>query len=250
MGLELELEGRVAVVTGGSRGIGRAICRRFVEEGAILAFCGRDEGRGKEVEAELGGPPRVRFFPVDVAHPEEVASFLSAVLREHGRVDILVNNAGITRDGLLVRMAPSDWEEVLRVNLTGAFYMIQAVAKEMLRRRKGAIVNISSVAGLIGNPGQANYSAAKAGLLGLTRALAREFAGRGVRVNAVCPGFIETEMTAALPERVRAEALSRIPSRRFGTPEEVAEVVLFLCSDAAAYITGQVIVVDGGLTCS
>jgi len=237
-------------VTGGARGIGRAICEKLAREGAKVAFCGRDLERGRRFADELRkSGAEGQFFPADVARPDEVTSFLAAVLEKYRQVDILVNNAGITRDKLLVRMSSQDWDEVLGVNLTGAFQVTRAAAREMLRRGGGAIVNVSSVAGLVGNVGQANYSAAKAGLLGLTKALAKEFAKRGVRVNAVCPGFIDTEMTAGLSPELRAELLSRIPLQRLGTPEEVAEVVAFLCSDASAYITGQVVVVDGGLTC-
>ncbi|MBC7220482.1 3-oxoacyl-[acyl-carrier-protein] reductase [Candidatus Bipolaricaulota bacterium] len=247
----MEVRDKVAVVTGGSRGIGRAICERLAWGGAKVAFCGRDAERGRAVaDALTNAGAEALFVPADVGHPDEAATFLDAVLKNYGRVDILVNNAGVTRDALLVRMSAQDWEEVVRVNLTGAFHVTRAAARALLRRGGGAIVNVSSVTGLVGNAGQANYSAAKAGLVGFTKALAKEFAPRGVRVNAVCPGFIDTEMTAGLPPEIRAQFLSRIPLRRAGTAQEVAEVVVFLCSDAASYITGHVVVVDGGLTCS
>jgi 3-oxoacyl-[acyl-carrier protein] reductase len=246
----MEFEGKVAVVTGGSHGIGRAICEDLVRRGAVVAFCGRDFEGGTAFADELqSSGAEAEFFLADVARPDEVTAFLWAVVENYGQVDILVNNAGITRDKLLVRMSPQDWDEVLGVNLTGAFHVTRAAAREMLRRRGGAIVNVSSVAGLVGNAGQANYAAAKAGLIGFTKALAVEFAGRGVRVNAVCPGFIDTRMTAGLSAEIQAGILSRIPLRRLGTPNEVAQAVVFLCSDAASYITGQVVVVDGGLTC-
>ena len=242
------LEGRVAIVTGASRGIGRAVAASLAEDGASVVVSGRDTARletaAKELEA-LGVP--VLTVPGDVSRREDVEKLVGEARERFGRIDILVNNAGITRDTLLVRMRDEDWDEVLDVNLRGAFLMTRAAAKVMMRQKSGRIVNITSAAGAMGNPGQANYSAAKAGLIGLTKSTARELAHWRILVNAVAPGLIETDMTTAIPETARRALLSQVPLGRIGAAREVAEVVGFLAGDGAAYITGQVFHVNGGL---
>jgi len=242
------LENRVALVTGGARGIGRAIALRLAETGAKVAIVDLVEA-GADVARELEEATgrAATFVKADISKEADARAAVAAVEETLGPVDILVNNAGITRDGLVLVMDESDWDSVLAVNLKGAFLMSKAVLRGMVKRRSGSIVSISSVVGRRGNAGQVNYSAAKAGLIGLTKALAREVASRNVRVNAVAPGYIETEMTAALDEKTRNAIIGQIPLGRIGTPRAVADAVAFLAGDSAAFITGAVIAVDGGL---
>jgi 3-oxoacyl-[acyl-carrier protein] reductase len=241
------LEGKVALVTGASRGIGRAIAESLAAAGAttVVNYARSAEAAAAVVDRIEAAGGRAWAHGADVAEEEQVEAMVKAVLEREGRLDVLVNNAGITRDGLLMRMKTADWRSVIDLNLTGVFLCTRAVSRPMLKARSGRIVNITSVVGLMGNPGQANYSAAKAGVIGLTRSTAAEFASRGITVNAVAPGFIATEMTKDLDT---AKILAAIPLGRLGEPEDVAGVVRFLAADpAAAYITGQVIAVDGGM---
>ncbi len=236
-------------MTGAGRGIGRAIAEAFAAEGAKVAVVSRSEAScGEATEAICGAHPEsAKAYAVDIADGAAVAEMGKAVLGDFGKVDILVNNAGLTRDGLALRMSEEDWDVVLDTNLKGAFHATKAFQRSILKQAAGRIINISSVIGLIGNPGQANYAASKAGLIGLTKALAREFAGRGVTVNAIAPGFITTDMTGGLPEKVREEIIAKIPLGSLGTVGDIAAAALFLASDGARYITGQVLTVDGGM---
>ncbi len=242
------LEGRVAIVTGGSRGIGRAVAHCLAEDGASVVVSGLDAARLETVTKELGdlGGP-VLGVVADVARREDVDRLVAETKGRFARIDVLVNNAGITRDALLVRMKDEDWDRVLDVNLRGAFLTTRAVAKVMMRQKGGRIINIASAAGAMGNAGQANYSAAKAGLIGLTKAAARELSRWGILVNAVAPGLIDTDMAAAMPQEAREALLAQVPLGRIGTGREVAEVVRFFAGDGAAYVTGQVVHVNGGL---
>ena len=245
----IDLTGKAAVVTGGSRGIGRAIATRLATQGADVAFSYRgNEAAAKDAAAAVEKLGR-KALPVqaDVSDPASADSLVKAALEAFGKVDILVNNAGITRDDLIMRMTPDMFREVLETNLFGAFYATKAVTRPMLKARSGRIVNITSVSGQAGQMGQANYSAAKAGLIGLTKATARELASRGITCNAVAPGFVLTELTEGLPDALKTELIARTPLARFGTTEEIASAVAFLVSEEAAFITGQVLAVDGGL---
>jgi 3-oxoacyl-[acyl-carrier protein] reductase len=245
----IDLTGRSAVVTGGSRGIGRAIGLRLATQGADVAFSYRgNETAAKDTAAAIEAlGRRALAHQGDATQQESAEALVKAALEAFGKVDILVNNAGITRDDLIMRMSAEMWRDVLETNLFGAFYATKAVTRPMLKAKGGRIINITSVSGQAGQTGQANYSAAKAGLIGLTKATARELASRGITCNAVAPGFVLTELTQDLPEPLKAEITSRTPLGRFGTTEEIANAVAFLASDEAAFITGQVLAVDGGL---
>jgi 3-oxoacyl-[acyl-carrier protein] reductase len=243
-----QLANQIAVITGAGRGIGRAIALKFAAAGADIVCVSRTAENAEKVAEEVRALGRKAWaHAVDVADAPAVAAAAEKILAEAGKVDILVNNAGVTRDGLIMRMSEGDWEAVLNTNLKGAFLFTQALSRAFLKQRSGRIINISSVIGLIGNAGQCNYAASKAGLLGLTKAVAKEFASRGVTVNALAPGFIETDMTAGLSAEMKAELLQRIPLRTLGRPEDVAEGALYLAGPGARYVTGQVLAIDGGM---
>ncbi len=245
----MRFENQVAVVTGAGRGIGHAIALRLASEGARVACVSRTEANAQKTADEINAmrPGAARAYTVDVSDHQAVQDVGGRIMEDFDRVDILVNNAGVTRDGLSMRMSVADWDTVLDTNLKGAFNFVQAVQRPMIRQRSGRIINISSVIGLIGNAGQANYAASKAGLIGLTKSLARELASRGITVNALAPGLIETDMTAVLSEEIRKTILSKIPLGALGQPEDIAAAVAFLASAEAKYITGQVLAVDGGM---
>jgi 3-oxoacyl-[acyl-carrier protein] reductase len=244
----MKLEGRVALVTGASQGIGHACALNLARHGASVALAARNQQKLDELAAEIGAAGgKAAAFPMDVADEEQIKSGVKSAIAHFGKIDILVNNAGITRDQLVMRMKRADWDAVLSINLTSAYLAIQQVIPGMLKQRWGRIVNISSVFGQMGQAGQANYAASKAGLIGLTMAIAREVASRNITSNAVAPGFIETNMTAVLSEELKQNAVKQIPLGRVGTPEDVAHAVTFLASEEASYITGHVLNVNGGL---
>jgi len=243
--VSIDLTGKVALVTGGTRGIGRAIVQALRGAGARVALTGRDAGRARAAAAELG--EGVAGFGCELADPAQIEAAVAAAEAAFGPIDILVNNAGLTRDQIVLRMSESDWDTVLDANLKGAFLATRAVLKGMMRRKAGRIINVTSIVGLTGNKGQANYAASKAGLIGLTKSVAKEYASRNILVNCVAPGFVETGMTNGLPVEARASLLQQIALGRLGRPEDIAGAVLFLASDLAGYITGQVLVVDGGM---
>jgi 3-oxoacyl-[acyl-carrier protein] reductase len=249
MQLSVDLSGQVAIVTGASRGIGRAIARRLGQAGARVACVARNAEKLEETVSSIraaGGT--ADLHACDVTDSAQVGELVERVMSESDRIDIVVNNAGITRDTLIPRMSDEEWDDVIRTNLRSVFVVTRAVTRPMMQRRYGRIINISSVSGLVGNPGQANYSASKAGIIGFTRTVAKELASRHITINALCPGFIATEMTDVLGPALLEEAKKRVPAKRLGQPEEIAEAVVYLASPAAGYITGQVITIDGGLT--
>ena len=243
--MKIDLSGKNAIVTGSTRGIGRAVAQALADAGARVAVVGRDKSKASEIAGQVGNG--ALGFACDVADTAQVSQLIADVEKEFGGIDILVNNAGITRDNLVMRLKDEDWDAVLNANLRGAFAAIRAASRGMMKKRSGRIINMASVVGLNGNKGQANYSASKAGLIALTKSVAKELGSRGILVNAIAPGFIETEMTDAMTPEARAALNGLIPLERLGKPEDIASAVVFLASDFAGYITGQVLVVDGGM---
>lgn len=246
----MKLKDKVAVVTGGARGIGREISGTFLKEGAVVYIFDVDRGQGDKTVREFKsvyGKNKINFLEVDITNEENVESSIEKIIGIEEGIDILVNNAGITRDNLILRMSLEDWQKVIDINLTGAFICSKYVVKNMVKKRSGKIINISSIVGVHGNAGQSNYSSSKAGIIGLTKTLARELAGRNILVNAIAPGYIETEMTERLSDKVKEKLMEQIPIRRLGSVKDVAKTVLFLASDDSNYITGTVISLDGGM---
>jgi len=245
----MNLKDKAVVVTGGNRGIGKAIALAFAQQGSMVAICGTNETTLRETASEIQktGASKCLALKVDVSKENEVEGFSKSVLESFGKIDVLVNNAGITKDNLLLRMSEQDWEDVLNINLKSAFLMTKFFVKSMMKARQGRIINITSVSGVKGNAGQANYAASKAGLIGLTKTTAREFASRSITCNAIAPGFIQTDMTKALGEKAMTEVVAQIPLGFLGETSDIANAVLFFASDEARYITGQVICVDGGM---
>jgi 3-oxoacyl-[acyl-carrier protein] reductase len=243
--MRIDLGGRVALVTGSTRGIGKSIAETLAECGARVAVVGRDAGKAQDIASQIS--PEARGFSCDVGDVASVTALVGAVEEAFGSLDILVNNAGLTRDNIMLRLKDDDWDAVIDTNLRGAFVAIRAATRGMMKRRWGRIINISSVVGLVGNKGQSNYAASKAGLIGLTKAVAKEFASRNILANAIAPGFIETDMTNAMTPEARASLVGAIPLERLGVPKDIAAMAAFLASEHASYITGQVLVVDGGM---
>jgi 3-oxoacyl-[acyl-carrier protein] reductase len=242
------LDGKTAIVTGAARGIGRAIAEELARNGANLALCDLNaDWLSDTAEAVKALGAEVTCVSVDVSNGEDVAKAVAEIAKSVDSIDILINNAGITKDGLMMRMSEADWDAVLSVNLKGTFLFTKAVSRPMMKQRSGAIVNIASIIGLIGNAGQCNYAASKAGVIALTKSTAKELAARNIRVNAVAPGFIESKMTEVLPEEVTQKMMDQIPMKRFGKPEDIARTVLFLATEASSYITGQVLTISGGM---
>lgn len=241
----MTLDSKVALITGGASGIGAEIAKKFAQEGAKVALCDVDSDAGLKTAQDIG--EKAQFYQLDIGNEDEVNTTIEKIIKDSTKIDVLVNNAGVTNDKLLLRMTKEDWEHVIKTNLTGTFLVTRAVIKHMVKQRYGKIVNIASVIGMIGNAGQANYAASKAGIIGFTKSCAKELAVRNITVNAIAPGFIETRMTDAIPEDIKQNYLKLIPMKRFGKPADVAYLALFLSSDKSSYITGQILCLDGGM---